>query len=102
MTQDFQQKFNEIIDLLIANNNKYFKSKFHEFAFYLHLNNPAFDKELGITRVHMIDKEKALELCNHYKSIFKDIEPFAQYHNFDHAKIENDIDALYKRLISGL
>ncbi|MGC0916158.1 hypothetical protein [Pantoea agglomerans] len=47
-----------------------FKSIMHEMAFYFDLNMPQFDKYLGISKVHMVDKEKALELRKVYFSMF--------------------------------
>lgn len=102
MNQDFSLKCEETLNRLSESNNSYFISRFHELAFYLHMNNPSFDKNLGICRVHMIDKEKASELCDFYREIFKTLKPIEQYHNFDYIEIEQDIDALYKRITSGL
>lgn len=102
MNQDFTAKYEEILNSLTKNHNSYFISNYHEIAFYLHMNNPSFDKNLGICRVHMIDKEKALELCDFYRELFQTIKPIEQYHNFDYIKIEKDIDALHKRLTAAL
>ncbi|MDI6976107.1 hypothetical protein [Serratia sp. Se-RSBMAAmG] len=102
MNQDFIVMAKESLELLPGRKNSYFKSSFHEFAFYLHINNPIFDKNLGICRVHMIDKEKALELCDFYRGLFQTIKPIEQYHNLDYIKIAQDIDLLYNRLTSGL
>jgi len=102
MNQDFSTKCAETPNRLTESNNGYFISRFHELAFYLHMNNPSFDKNLGICRVHMIDKEKTLELCDFYRELFQTIKPIEQYHNLDYIKIEQDIDALYNRLTAAL
>ena len=102
MNQDFIVMAKESLELLPGRKNSYFKSSFHEFAFYLHINNPIFDKNLGINRIHMIDKEKAAEFRNFYKELFKTVQRLGQYPDFDYVKIEQDIDALYNRLTSAL
>lgn len=102
MNQHFSEQCEETLNRLAESNNGYFISRFHELAFYLHMDNPSFNKNLGICRVHMIDKEKAAELCDFYRELFQTIKPIEQYNNLDYTKIEKDIDALYLRLTSAL
>lgn len=76
-----------------------FKSRKHEVVFYFEINQPFFDSELGIKRVHTKDVMKARELRRAYLNFFhpeknKDTE-------FDYKQISKDINALFRRVTGG-
>lgn len=80
----------------------YFSSRLHEIAFFLKINNPKFDKELGIKPIHKINPKKALDLKKTYLNIFhpdKNLDNIIPDLNFN--DICADIDKTFFRVTSG-
>ncbi|WP_323939738.1 hypothetical protein [Aeromonas caviae] len=81
--------------------SKYFKSKEHELAFYLKINNQAFDKYLGIKKIHMIDVRKAKELKNEYLRIFHPDRKKGVDNGLNYDDICADISTIFHRVSGG-
>ena len=76
-----------------------FKSRQHELVFYFEVNQPCFDKELDIKRIHMKDIIKAKKLRRDYLNIFHPDKN--KDNNFDYEKVSQDITKLFFRVTGG-
>ncbi len=74
----------------------FFITEKHKLAFMLLNYNPVFDKELGIKRLHYLDKDKAREWRNRYIKIFHpDKGDDEQLTN----EVSSMINLLYNRMV---
>lgn len=76
-----------------------FKSRIHELVFYFDVNQPIFDKELDIKRIHTKDIIKAKQLRRDYLNIFHPDKN--KDNNFDYEKVSQDIMKLFFRVTGG-
>ncbi|VXC19776.1 conserved hypothetical protein [Pseudomonas sp. 8BK] len=79
----------------------YFQTKEHELAFYFKINNSAFDKLLGIKRIHMVDVKKANELKKTYLSLFHPDRKKNTNTGLDYNEICADINTTFHRVSGG-
>lgn len=80
-----------------------FKSIMHEMVFYFGVNMPQFDQYLGISRVHMVDKEKAIELRKVYFSMFHpDLHLNSDDEEINYKEVMANIRAYFDRVCGGL
>lgn len=101
------KRLSEATKIVPSGRTNLFKSLLHEMVFYFKVNDPKFDKHLGITRVHKIDKEKALELQKIYFTIFHpDAHIGEEESNHDdrinYNEVMSDIANTFSRVCGGL
>lgn len=90
-------------DLLLKDGEftKFFKSKRHELAFFFKVNNAAFDSQLGIKKIHTVDKVKANTLKSSYLRIFHPDQNINSDLDLDLDDVCSDIASTFTRVTSG-
>ena len=97
------QKLFETTKIRPSGKTNLFKSIIHEMVFYFEINMPQFDQYLGISRIHMVDKEKAFELRKVYFSMFHpDLHLGSDDKEINYKEVMSNISNYFDRVCGGL
>lgn len=86
-----------------SDNTQYFKTRVHEIAFYfsIAIDNPIFDTELGIKRVHQKDVEKARSLKKSYQKCLHPDKNIKDDSGVDFNELSANIAKVFFRVSGG-
>lgn len=85
---------------------KFFKSRIHEIAFLLKVNNSKLDTELEVKSIHKEVVKEAKNLKLEFKKIFhpdkkRDMDVNVNVEDLDFKEITQDIDTFFNRVSGG-